>query len=168
LGRRPARNCIVKLRDQKPVQIRIRSGHGHADNRRRKDQFIRIRSKFDGTAEEGIELGGIARTAMDEFHANRLQSPSRQVPAQSDDRHHHELDLMPVRMPRYADIVEPDRSVAAFGVRHGHAFIDEPHITRRPVQRVTQQVGGSRGVIEQAELAKIGRLGQMKSKKPVG
>jgi hypothetical protein len=73
----------------------------------------------------------------------------------------------PVRMPRDANIVEPYRGIVAPGLLHGNAFNDDPSATRRSPQRIAQQFRRSRGVIEQTDLAKIRRLGQVKSKKLV-
>src|SRR5580700_11365861 len=102
-----------------------------------------------------------------ESHAAWYQAKARQLPAQANQRRHQKFHLMPIQVTADADIVDRYDNVAVLDIFQGNAFIDDRAISRATFQGVAHYFRGSYDIIEPSHLAKIGRLGQMKSQKVV-
>ena len=74
---------------------------------------------------------------------------------------------MPIQVTADADIVDRYGNVAVLDIFQGNAFVDDRAVSRAAFERVAHDVRGRRDIIEPAHLAKIGRLGKMKSEKIV-
>src|SRR5262249_45547707 len=70
---------------------------------------------------------------------------------------------MPIQVPAHAHIVKFNADALAISVSQGHSFIDDPAVSRRPLQSITQYFRGGRHIIKQSNLPKIGLLSKMKS-----
>jgi hypothetical protein len=99
----------------------------------RERKFINDGAKFNFTAEECRKFRTATFSAMGKAHARRHQTKARQLPACTDQDRHKKLDLMPIQVSAYSDIVDRYANISAVDVFQSHAFIDGQAVSRRPL-----------------------------------
>src|ERR1700722_1370886 len=70
---------------------------------------------------------------------------------------------MPIQVTADADIVNRYGDVAVLDVFQGNAFVDDRAVSRAAFERVAHDVRRCQNIMEPTQLAKIERLGKMKS-----
>ncbi len=104
---------------------------------------------------------------MDDADFGGLQFPPGYLPAATGDGRGPGLELMPIRLARYAGILEADaQRLAKFSFKL-NAFVDHRGIAGNTGQRVAQNSGGSGDVIQKARAPEVHTEGDVEAKKPV-
>jgi hypothetical protein len=74
---------------------------------------------------------------------------------------------MPIREARDADIMKRDHDILAVANAQRNTFISDRAVALQPAQSVAKRLGGRCDIIEEAYLAKIEALGDVKAEKVV-
>jgi hypothetical protein len=153
--------------DQHLVEVVIGAHHGHASDRLGKCNLIRVGTERDAASQKLIELRTIFTPAMHELDAARQQALARELPAGADQCGHPAFDLMPVGMPRNAEIIENQRNVVPLDTAQRDRLIRDRAVARHSLQGVAQHFRGRQDIIEQAGLSQVELPAQVKSQEVV-
>ena len=101
----------------------IAAGDRQTKNGFRKNDFIGIAPEIDFTSQERVEFRRRAFSRMPETDAKRRQPAIGYFPANPDQRHHPEFDLMAIGIPINIGVLNFDNRVAILPNFQANAFI---------------------------------------------
>jgi hypothetical protein len=92
---------------------------------------------------------------MNEADNARQQVPIGNLSADTDQEGHPGLNLMPIRIPFYANVRDDERKLLSLPHAQANALIDERAVALASAKGVPQPVGGIQDIIEQPYLPKV-------------
>jgi len=92
---------------------------------------------------------------------------TRQLPAYADQERYHKLDLMPIQVSAYSDIVDRYANIFAVDIFQSDAFIDDRAVSRPSLQSLPHRFRRSQDIVESPQLSKVRWLSEVKSEKIV-
>src|SRR5262249_744344 len=104
---------------------------------------------------------------MLEAYFCRRHGPAGELAAYSGEAHHRKLDLMLVRTPRHADVVQFHSQTASGPELERDTLIDDGTVSLNPLKRLAHRFARCLCVIEQTDHAKVVGLREAESEKLV-
>ena len=161
------RERFLAILDQEFVEVRIGADDGQIPVALRERDFISSCAKFNVVTEEFRKSGITLLAKMDQPHASWQEATAGQLTACSYHCSHPKLDLMSIQMATDTHVVERHTNIHAVNAFQRYPFVVEGAVPRRSLQGVDKRFRGSEDIIEQSDLAKVGKLSEVKTEKIV-
>ena len=120
------RESLLAIRHQKLVKVRVSTSDRHVLDPLDESQLVCSCPKNYVAAKVCSQFGtALIAAAMRDSHPARRQAQAGQLPAQTDQRGHKELNLMPIRMPGNTDILEHHPNISFLETLERQALVDD-------------------------------------------